>query len=91
MQLRRINPSGRYRRKLLLFVSLDKAVHTIRGLCALTDPVINPRQIDTHLVLATDGNGIEITQSFDVTTVAPITLIGHDDMIKRSLLGTTAR
>src|SRR5690606_36414622 len=69
---------------------LEKLPDPRRKLRALRDPVLDPSRVEFQLLLATPGDGIEVTHALDVAPVALVAGIGDHDVVKGSTAGPGA-
>src|SRR5207237_4533756 len=66
----------------VLAVGGHKSAHPVRGLRALTNPIVDARQIELELLLAAAGNGVEEPHVLQAQPALALAAVGHDDVIE---------
>src|SRR5256886_16777209 len=66
----------------LLAVGGHQSAHPVRGLRALTNPIVDARQIELELLLAAAGNGVEESHVLEAQPALALAAVGHHDVIE---------
>jgi hypothetical protein len=74
-----------------LALNFEQRSHAIGRFRAAANPEIHAIQIDPQILFLVRSERIEKSQALDIPAVPTITTVGNDQMIKRTLLRTTAR
>jgi hypothetical protein len=78
--------SGRFGSALL-----DQTLNGWRGLCAYTEPVGQTVLLNAQTLFSTFGDRVVKTDTLDETAIAANAFVSHNDIEKRTVLGTAAR
>ncbi|VAY87219.1 hypothetical protein CARN8_1790013 [mine drainage metagenome] len=69
--------------------TFDQLCHRVRNLCSTLLPKGHTCQIETQRIGGScNAQRVIKTQPLDKTTIAPITGIGHDHIVERTITGT---
>jgi hypothetical protein len=70
---------------------LDQTLNGRRSLCANTEPVGQAVLLDAQALFSAFGDRVVKTNALNETAIAANALVSHNDIEKRTVLGTAAR
>jgi hypothetical protein len=69
---------------------LHQCSHTLAGVSALRDPMLDSLLIETQAFLTTGSNGVVETETLKVTPITSVAAVSYHDVIKRPLFSATS-